>query len=184
MNTKQQPEELLILVNEHDQILGYDSKETCHVGEGKLHRAFSLFLFNDRGQLLLQKRSAQKALWPLFWSNSVCSHPRQGEGYEEAILRRVKEELGFETSLQYLFKFPYQAAFKSVGSENELCSVYIGKINGQTIQADPDEIAEWKYIDIEELNNDLVHHSEQYTPWFKIEWARIQKRYYLEIKNL
>ena len=80
MNRAQRPEELLILVDEEDQVLGHDTKENCHQGEGILHRAFSLFLFNDRKQLLLQQRSEQKPLWPMYWSNSVCSHPRKGEG--------------------------------------------------------------------------------------------------------
>ena len=86
--------EKLILVDKYDNVLGYKSKAECHEGEGILHRAFSIFIFNDKNQLLLQKRSAKKLLWPLYWSNSCCSHPRKGENYETATHRRLKEELG------------------------------------------------------------------------------------------
>lgn len=176
-------EELLILVDARDNIIGYENREKCHEGEGLLHRAFSIFIFNDDGQLLVQKRSAEKPLWPLHWSNSACSHPCKGESYDEATVRRLNEELGFETSLQLLFKFQYQARFKNIGSENEMCSVYIGKANG-IVQADPKEIAEWKYIDRETLNKDMMTRPQIYTPWFKMEWDRIQRHYRVDIENL
>ncbi|QTA88168.1 isopentenyl-diphosphate Delta-isomerase [Desulfonema magnum] len=175
--------ELLILADKNDQIVGYDTKEKCHQGEGLLHRAFSIFIFNDHKQVLMQKRSTEKLLWPFYWSNSVCSHPRKGERYEEAAIRRLNEELGFETSLQFLFKFQYQAQFKNIGSENEICSVYIGKANG-TVQANPSEIAEWKYSDIRELTEDVQAHPHRYTPWFKMEWEEIQTRFCPQIENL
>ncbi|MCP4370512.1 MAG: isopentenyl-diphosphate Delta-isomerase, partial [Deltaproteobacteria bacterium] len=175
--------ELLILVDENDNILDYENKETCHQGEGLLHRAFSIFIFNDQQQALIQKRSAEKLLWPLYWSNSVCSHPRKGESYEEATVRRLQEELGIETLLKFLFTFQYQARFKDIGSENELCSVYIGKANG-IIRANPSEIAEWKNIGFEELNQDIQVHPHLYTPWFRMEWERIQRDHRFEIENL
>ncbi|MCP4366875.1 MAG: isopentenyl-diphosphate Delta-isomerase [Deltaproteobacteria bacterium] len=178
------PKELLILVDKNDNIMGYENKEMCHQGEGLLHRAFSIFLFNDQQQMLIQKRSAEKFLWPLhWWSNSVCSHPRKGESYEEATVRRLKEELGVETPLHFLFKFQYQARFKNIGSENELCSVYIGKADG-IIRANPSEIAEWKYVDCEELNKGIQVHPHLYTPWFTMEWERIQRGHRFEIENL
>ncbi len=178
-----QPEERLILVNKADQIIGHEKKAVCHQREGLLHRAFSIFLFNDRQQLLLQQRSAEKPLWPLFWSNSVCSHPREGETYQTATLRRLKEELGIETRLRFLFQFHYQAAFGNVGSEHELCSVYIGHSNRQQIRANPDEIADWKYIDLDVLTQNIYKLPESYTPWFKIEWTRIQQEYFQEIRE-
>lgn len=97
--------ELLILVDEQDREIGHGSKAACHDGEGVLHRAFSLFIFNEAGELLLQQRSAQKRLWPMFWSNSCCSHPRQGETMEQAVHRRLEQELGMTSALQYLYKF-------------------------------------------------------------------------------
>lgn len=177
------PEELLILVDGKDNVIGYENKGKCHQGKGLLHRAFSIFIFNDQTQLLVQKRGAEKDLWPLFWSNSVCSHPRQEESYEEAAMRRLKEELGFETPLQLLFKFQYQARFKNIGSENEMCSVYIGKANG-TVRVNWNEIAEWKYVDPDKLNKDIVVQPHSYTPWFKMEWERIHRDHRIDIESL
>ncbi len=174
--------ELLILVNPQDEIIGYLDKKACHQGEGKLHRAFSIFIFNSKGQVLVQKRSAQKPLWPLFWSNSCCSHPRKGETYEVATQRRLREELGVETDLIFLFKFQYQAKFNEKGSENELCSVYIGK-SDDPIQVNENEIAEWKYMDISELEAELQTHPERFTPWFKMEWQQMKKAYQEEINK-
>lgn len=168
-------DDLLILVDGDDNILGYETKEKCHQGEGLLHRAFSIFIFNRNKELLIQKRSGLKPLWPLYWSNSVCSHPRKGESDLEAAHRRLKEEINIDVPLRFLFRFQYQASFKEVGSENELCSVYIG-ITEAPIRANPEEIAEWKYIDLEELDRDMEAHPDVYTPWFKIEWQRIKKR--------
>ncbi len=169
-------DEMLILVDDNDQVTGYADKEACHEDDGVLHRAFSIFIFNDKKQLLMQKRSGQKKLWPLTWSNSCCSHPRKGETYEEATRRRLREELGFSTSLEFLFKFEYQANYKHVGSENELCSVFVGKADGP-LQINTNEIAEWKYFDIDELEQDMEENPRDYTPWFKIEWKRIRDEF-------
>lgn len=177
------PEELLILVDGKDNVIGFENKERCHQGKGLRHRAFSVFIFNDQKQLLVQRRSAEKVLWPLYWSNSMCSHPCKGESYEEAAMRRLKEEMGFEAPLQLLFKFQYQARFKNIGSENEMCSVYFGKANG-IVRANPNEIAEWKYMDLGELNKAIVAQPHLYTPWFKMEWERIQMHHGIDIVNL
>ncbi len=169
-------DEPLIVVDRHDKILDYKSKAECHKGNGILHRAFSIFIFNDRHQLLLQKRSNHKLLWPLFWSNSCCSHPRKGESYEEATIRRLKEELGIETSLQYLYKFVYQARFDKIGSEYELCSVYLGK-SDQSPVVNPTEIAEWQYIDLAKLDEEIALNPDDYSPWFKMEWHSMRTEY-------
>jgi isopentenyl-diphosphate delta-isomerase len=176
-------DDYLILVDAEDNVLGYETKETCHQGKGKLHRAFSIFIFNRNKELLIQKRSALKPLWPLYWSNSVCSHPRKGEADLDAANRRLKEEIGIEAPLQFLFKFQYQASFKGIGSENELCSVYIGKTD-VPITANPQEIDQWKYINLEELDRDIKVHPEIYTPWFKMEWQRICKNHMKAVENL
>lgn len=176
-------DEKLIVVDEADNIVGYKSKAECHVGNGILHRAFSIFIFNERNQLLIQQRSDSKQLWPLFWSNSCCSHPRKGESIEEAAERRLNEELGFETPLKFLYKFQYTARYGDIGSENEMCSVLIGKSNN-TISPNPHEIAEWKFVDIDELDDDMKQNPERYTPWFKMEWERIKKEYLREIREL
>src|SRR6201994_5019919 len=117
----------LILVDEADREVGHLSKARCHDGQGVLHRAFSLLIFNGAGELLLQQRAPSKRLWPGYWSNSCCSHPRRAESMETAIHRRLYEELGLRCPLQFLFKFQYQAQFESAGAEAELCSVFVGR---------------------------------------------------------
>lgn len=173
----------LIIVNKWDHIIDYASKEDCHKDEGLLHRAFSIFIFNDRKELLIQRRSSIKPLWPLYWSNSVCSHPCKGEDCETAAHRRLNEELGIKTSLNFLFKFQYKARYDGAGSENEICSVFIGKANG-IIRPNINEIEEWKYIKIEDLERYIKADPENYTPWFKMEWDRIRKDFQKEINSL
>lgn len=176
-------DEKLILVDENDNVLGYEIKAKAHENDGMLHRAFSLFIFNDKKELLIQKRAQQKPLWPLFWANSVCSHPRKGEDYETAIHRRLKEELGIDTHLHVLYKFQYQARFDEVRSENELCSVYIGK-SGEEIIANPNEIAEWNFVDLTQLKIDITENPLKYTPWFKMEFEEIRNSYMPKIEKL
>lgn len=159
----------LILVNDDDVPIGVKSKQACHDGDGLLHRAFSLFLYNDKGELLLQQRSAQKRLWPLFWSNSCCSHPRNGEQVQQAASRRIQQELGVEASLTYLYKFKYQARFDEAGSENELCSVFVGRV-AAAIQANSNEVAQWRFVTPAALDLELRDKPEIYTPWLKLEW--------------
>lgn len=176
-------DEMLILVNSRDEEIGWEDKATCHMGNGILHRAFSIFIFNDKNELLIHQRSDQKLLWPLFWSNSCCSHPRKGEKIESAAQRRLEEELGIKTNLKYLYKFQYQAAFDGVGSENELCSVFVGKSNGP-VNVNRNEIAGWKFIPIETLEQELDKNPENYTPWFKMEWTQLRKRFWQQIQQL
>jgi isopentenyl-diphosphate delta-isomerase len=165
--------ESLILVDEADREVGYLSKVRCHEGRGVLHRAFSLLIFNDRGELLLQRRSAAKPLWPHYWSNSCCSHPRRAETMETAIHRRLYEELGLACPLQFLFKFQYQAQFDSVGAEHELCSVFIGRSGGR-VSIDHNEISDWRWVSTERLAEEMGGAgAERFTPWFSLEWARI-----------
>lgn len=164
--------EELILVDASDNELGFLSKEECHDGDGILHRAFSLFVFNTNGELLLQKRSAEKRLWPLFWSNSCCSHPRKGESMQVATRRRLREELGIEASLEFIYKFAYQAQFGDLGSENELCTVYLGKTR-QAFSANTHEIADARYVSREALQAELRARPGEFTPWFKMEWERL-----------
>lgn len=173
-------DEKLIVVDEDDNVLGFKTKTECHEGEGILHRAFSIFIFNDEDRLLIQKRSGSKQLWPFYWSNSCCSHPRKGETVEEASHRRLKEELGIETQLKFLFKFQYTAPYKDIGSENEMCSVLIGRSNN-SIAPNTNEIAELKFVEMEKLDNDMNEHSSSYTPWFKMEWERIKADHLDEI---
>ena len=172
--------ELLILVDDQDREIGYDSKFNCHRGKGILHRAFSIFIFNDQGQILMQKRSAQKKLWPLFWSNSCCSHPRKAEKLADATLRRLEEELGIQTDLKFIFKFQYQSPYLQLGSENEFCSVYIGKSNGP-VRTNPNEIEDFRFISVEDLDRMIRDNPDQLTPWFKMEWERMRNEYWEDI---
>ena len=116
--------ESLILVDRDDTEIGTLSKRDCHNGEGVLHRAFSAFIFNADDELLLQKRAQDKRLWPGFWSNSCCSHPRRGESMAIATTRRLRDELNVEAELEYVYKFAYQADYGDAGAENELCHVF------------------------------------------------------------
>lgn len=165
-------DELLILVDSRDSVIEHATKDLCHGGYGILHRAFSIFIFNSKNELLLQKRSAEKRLWPLYWSNSVCSHPRKGENYTKAVKRRLQDEVGLDLSVRFLYQFQYQANYNHLGSENELCSVYVGKSDDVPI-INSHEIADWKYIGLAELQKDVDSRPEDYTPWFKEELKRI-----------
>ena len=176
-------DEPLILVDEHDNEIGYRSKGACHAGHGTLHRAFSIFLFDNRGRVLLQQRSASKPLWPLYWSNSCCSHPRRGENMEQALHRRLREELGLDAALEFAYKFIYQADFDDVGAEHELCHVYIGAARGE-VSVHPEEIADWRWVPIEVVTRQLSDFPERYTPWFKLEWEDLMKGFPGRIRNL
>jgi isopentenyl-diphosphate delta-isomerase len=163
----------LILVDEGDRSLGHLSKALCHEGRGVLHRAFSLLIFNGRGELLIQQRAASKRLWPLYWSNSCCSHPRASETLETATQRRLHEELGINCRLEYLFKFQYQAQFDATGAEHELCSVFIGRSDAR-IRANSEEIRDWRWVAPAVLQSEIdLQGASTFTPWFMLEWARI-----------
>lgn len=169
-------DEKLILVDEHDNEIGNLPKDKCHDGQGRLHRAFSLFIFNSDGEVLLQQRSGQKRLWPLYWSNACCSHPRRGENMAEAVNRRLQQELGLTSELAFLFKFIYQAQYDETGSEHELCWVYLGR-TGDDIVVNANEIADWRYVSVERLNHELASEPDKFTPWMKLEWRRIQEEH-------
>lgn len=163
----------LILVDDADREVGYLSKASCHEGRGVLHRAFSLLIFNSRGELLLQQRAPSKRLWPLYWSNSCCSHPRHAETMEAAIKRRLYEELGVSCPLHFLFKFEYQAQFDARGAEHELCSVFIARCT-DPVRINPNEILSWRWIGPEALQAEMSERdAAKFTPWFVLEWARI-----------
>ena len=168
--------ELLILVDPDDQETGSLSKAECHNGDGLLHRAFSVFLFNDRGELLLQQRGAGKRLWPMFWTNTCCSHPRQGESMQLATERRLQQELDTNSTLEFVYKFAYQARFNELGSENELCSVYLGRLEREATANDT-EIAALRFVSADELQQEIVAGPERFTPWFKMEWRRLNDEF-------
>ena len=168
--------DLLILVDSSDEEIGELDKEACHDGSGKLHRAISVFIFNRDGDLLIQQRHAQKRLWGSAWSNSCCSHPRVGEETDVAARRRVAEELGLETPLRFLFKFEYRSNYDEIGTEHELCSVYAGQVDCEPI-VNTNEIQAWEWVSSPELNRRIEQTPNDFTPWLRIEWARINNEF-------
>lgn len=174
--------EQLILVDAEDRETGFASKTDCHDGRGLLHRAFSLFIFNDRGELLLQQRSAAKRLWPGYWANSCCSHPRRGEDMRQATQRRLAQELGLHCALRYLFKFTYQADYQGLGAEHELCWVYIGHASAP-VRANANEIAAWRYISPDDLDQEIATHPDRFTPWLKLEWQHLRRDFKFDIPS-
>lgn len=175
-------DEPLVVVDQHDNVLGYKTKADVHKGAGILHRAFSVFLFNGRGELLLQRRSEAKLLWPRYWSNSCCSHPRHGETHMAAVERRLLEELGVTTEPEFLFRFQYYAPFDENGSERELCSVFLGHADGP-VDANRSEVAEWKWMPILDFEADLQRDSAAYTPWLKLEWAEMRSAHWSAVER-
>jgi isopentenyl-diphosphate delta-isomerase len=166
-------EEMLVRVDGDDRPIGTLDKSACHDGAGLLHRAFSLFVFNPRGELLIQQRHPAKRLWPSYWSNSCCSHPRAGEDAETAVARRLHQELGLVATLEFLYKFEYRAEFGAAGTEHELCSVYAGTTDATPV-INTTEIADWRWIAPGDLDRDLAASPGRYTPWFQLEWRRIR----------
>ena len=166
--------EELILVDRDDNEIGYASKADAHDGGGILHRAFSLFLFNDAGELLLQQRAPGKRLWGGYWSNSCCSHPRRGESLEIATSRRLRDELNFETELEHVYSFCYEASFGDAGSENELCHVYLGRAAGN-VMPNESEISAIRFVSAAVLDAEFRETPERFTPWFTQEWRELRE---------
>lgn len=167
----------LILVDPEDNVVGHLDKEACHRGAGIRHRAFSVFLFDRNGRVLLQKRAMHKPLWPGFWSNSVCSHPRRGESVEAAAARRIPEELGIACRLRSLFRFEYQALDTDRGAEHELCWVLAGRVADIDLRAlspDRDEVERLEWTAVEELDRLIASEPNRYTPWLRLEWQRLR----------
>ena len=176
--------ESLILVDAEDRELGFRPKSACHDGEGLLHRAFSVFLFDPDHRLLLTRRSQEKRLWPGFWSNTCCSHPRRGERRMKAAHRRTAEELGLEVArLENLYTFTYRARYSDEGSEYEVCTVFAGRC-AQDPEVNPREIANWRWIEPEVLDRALEEDSESYSPWLHLEWKTIREEHWSRIQRL
>ncbi len=159
-------EQPVVLVNENDDVLGLMEKQQAHVN-GLLHRAFSVFLFNDRGEMLLQKRASTKYHSPNQWTNAVCSHPRVDESYLEGANRRLNEELGIEAELTEKFHFIYKADVGQNLWEHELDHVFVGNYEGN-FQLNDEEVSEVRYISMENLDQEIKEHPEHFTEWFKI----------------
>ena len=159
-------EEQVILVNTNDEPIGLMNKLEAHE-KAVLHRAFSVFVLNDKNEVMLQQRAHHKYHSPLLWTNTCCSHQRAGETNLEAGMRRLEEEMGFVTDLKELFHFIYKAPFDNGLTEHELDHVMIGYYNGEP-QINPDEVGNWKWMDIEAIREDMKNQPQIYTVWFKI----------------
>jgi len=159
-------EEFVVLVNPEDKVLGLMEKQQAHIN-GLLHRAFSVFLFNSSGEMLLQKRASGKYHSPLKWTNAVCSHPRSEETYLEGAKRRVKEELGIDVELSEKFNFIYKADVGNGLWEHELDHVFTGTFEGE-FYLNEDEVEEVRYISLENLNKEISESPDHFTEWFKI----------------
>ncbi|MEM7819591.1 MAG: isopentenyl-diphosphate Delta-isomerase [Candidatus Aenigmatarchaeota archaeon] len=157
--------EFVILVDKNDKEIGTMEKIEAHK-KAKLHRAFSIFIFNSKNEMLIQKRAKTKYHCGGLWSNTCCSHPRPGETIENATHRKLKQEMGFDCELKEIFSFIYKAKFDNGLTEYEFDHVFIGKYESEIIP-NKNEIDDWKFISIKELLKDVKNHPKKYTPWFK-----------------
>lgn len=158
--------EEVVLVDRTDAPLGTMEKLEAHK-QGLLHRAFSVFVFNSDKELMLQRRATHKYHSGGLWTNTCCSHPRPAESVEAAAHRRLQEEMGFDCPLQHAFHFIYNAHLDHNLVEHELDHVFLGTYDGPTVP-NPDEVAEVRFITMEQLNHELLTQPEHYTEWFKI----------------
>ncbi|OGW39099.1 MAG: hypothetical protein A2010_12745 [Nitrospirae bacterium GWD2_57_9] len=174
----EQEKKRIVIVDEHDRVLGTEDKEKCHSGEGILHRAFLAMVFNRSGELVLTRRSDRKRLWPGFWDGSVASHLFPGEGYVQASRRRLQEELGIETGdPEYAFKFRYKAGYGAIGTEHEICAVTIVRgIGLDALAPDRNEISEVTTVDLKALIDEVRRDERAYTPWLILALEHISER--------
>lgn len=162
----------IILVNDRDREIGYGEKLDVHQ-KGLLHRAFSVFVFNDKKELLLQKRAKSKYHSGGLWSNTCCSHPQPNENLISAARRRLREEMDFDCQLTEVGSFTYLIDFGNL-KENEFDHVLIGNFNGEP-KPDPKEVEDWLWINLDELRNDLIKNPSKYTFWLKPALEKIEK---------
>ena len=158
--------EQVILVDENDRQIGLMEKQAAHIGP-HLHRAFSVFIFNSKGELLMQQRALSKYHSPGLWTNTCCSHPRDGETLAEATSRRLMEEMGMTCEMHEVYTFIYKAPVGQGLTEHEFDHVWIGR-SDDTPLINREEVESWKYMNLNDLKNDIALHPELYTEWFKI----------------
>ncbi|WP_299155458.1 isopentenyl-diphosphate Delta-isomerase [uncultured Christiangramia sp.] len=170
-------QEKVILVNEKDEQIGLMEKIEAHE-KALLHRAFSVFVFNDKNELMIQQRALSKYHSPGLWTNTCCSHQREGESNIEAGKRRLQEEMGFSTELKDTISFIYKAPFDNGLTEHEFDHILVGYFEGKP-DLNPDEVAEWKWMSLEAIEKDMQANPSIYTEWFKI----IFDKYYLHIQQ-
>lgn len=158
--------EQVVLVNDHDEETGVMEKMEAH-RTGSLHRAFSVLLFNSRGEMLLQKRAQNKYHSSGLWTNTCCSHPRPGESLEEAARRKLRQEMGIEANPRFAFKFQYKAPLDNQLIEHEIDHVFIGQFDGEPV-LNEHEAEDWKFVDLHSLKQQIHSDPQQFTPWFRL----------------
>jgi len=159
--------EKIRVVDENDNELGLKEKEECHKLNGILHRAITVFIFNNQGHLLITKRSKNKILWPEIWETSCSTHVHENETYGQSAEERIKHELNVSSKLKVHSKFKYSAIFKEIGSENEICALLTGHWNKE-IKPNQNEVSEYKWISLDDLKEEIKENPEQFAPWLKI----------------
>ena len=159
--------EKVILVDKDDNEIGVEDKMEAHRNGGKLHRAFSIFVLNSKGEVMIQKRAESKYHSPGLWANACCSHPRVGESLEIAAHRRLKEEMGFDCKLKEFFTLTYKLKLDNNLWEWEFDHIFIGRFDSNP-DPNPEEVAEWKWVDLNKLKEDVSNNSDKYASWFKI----------------
>lgn len=158
--------EQVVLVDENDRETGTEEKERAH-REGKLHRAFSVFVFDPRGRLLLQRRARTKYHSAGLWTNTCCSHPRPGESVDAAARRRLREEMGMECELRGAFPFVYRAELDRGMTEHEYDHVLVGE-SDRDPAPDPDEVDAWAWVDADAVRREVAERPERFTHWFRL----------------
>lgn len=166
----------VILVNTSDEVIGTMPKLEAHL-QGKLHRAFSIFIFTSSGQLLLQQRAFDKYHSPGKWTNTCCSHPKPGEKTDDAAMRRLQEEMGMECKMEPIFNFRYEAEVGDGLIENEYDHVYFGTSDNLPTP-NTEEVSAFRYISMKALESDLNEHPENYTAWLKISFKQVLFHYH------
>jgi isopentenyl-diphosphate delta-isomerase len=174
----------VILVNEQDKPLGSMEKMEAHKA-GVLHRAFSVFIFNSNGELLLQQRAQSKYHSGGLWTNTCCSHPQPGEDTNEAAKKRLQEEMGFTTGLIKVFDFTYKAIMENGLIEHEFDHVFAGNYDGP-VPFNTEEVMDWSFMSIDELRSELASHPQKFTSWFRLAFPKLESwwtSHYHKVQN-
>lgn len=166
-------DEQLVLVDEDGAPVGMETRARCHAVDGLRHRAFSVYLFDEAGRLLIHQRHDTKPLWPGYWSNSCCSHPVGDEDVADAARRRVGEELGAAVEIEPIHRYEYRASYGDVGTEHEVVTVFIGRVDPADLRPDPVEVADFRFLSPAELDAEIGD-GERFTPWFQLAWPVVR----------
>ncbi len=169
-------EQLVVLVDESDREIGTEEKMKAHSNGGKLHRALSIFIFNGKGETMLQKRASTKYHTPGKWTNTCCSHQMPGESTIDAAHRRLKEEMGFDCELREAFNFPYTADVGKGLTEKEYDHIVFGSYEKEP-EPNPEEVGDWRWVSLADLKSEIKANPEAFTPWLRLMVNDVEKNY-------